>query len=107
MNQSESSKLVRRLVIGVWTFSLVSVALWLRLLIGQQPGSDMLLSAVTASAIAAGLSALLLGISVAVLRAPLSANIISSIVASLAICAWTGYWWWMIDRLFSGTGPWL
>jgi hypothetical protein len=107
MNKPESSKLVRRLVIGVWAFSVVSVALWLGIVIGQRPGNVMLFNAATASAIAAGLSALLLGISVAILRAPLSANIILTIVASLAVCAWTGYVWWMIDRLFSGTGPWL
>jgi len=107
MNKSESSKFVRRLVIGVWTFSVGSVVLWLWIMVGQPRENDMLFDAATASAIAAGLSALLLGISVAVLRAPLSANIISSIVVSLAVCAWTGYFWWVIDRLFSGTGPWL
>jgi hypothetical protein len=105
MNESKQSKLVRRLVIGVWTFSVVSVALWLRIVIGQPPDMDMLFYAATAFASVAGLCALLIGLSVAVVRAPLSANIISAFVASLAVCAWTGYVWWMIGRIFSGTWP--
>jgi len=105
MNKPEVSKLVQRLVIGIWTFLVVSVALWLRIVIEQAPDNDLLFQAATVSSIVAGLSALLLGISVAVLRAPLSVNIISTIVAGLAVCAWTGYVWWLIGRVFSGTWP--
>ena len=105
MSKSKPSRLVRRLVVGVWTFSVVSVVVWLWIVIGQSPGNDMLFNAATASAIVAGLSALTLGISVAVVRTPLSPNIILTFVAGLAVCAWTGYVWWMIYRIFSGTWP--
>lgn len=105
MNTSKPSKLVRRLVVGVWTFSVVSVVLWLWIVNEQSPGNDMLFAAATASASAAGMSALLLGISVAVARTPLSSKIILTFIVGLAVCAWTGYVWWLINRTFSGTWP--
>ena len=105
MNKSDPSQFVPRLVVGTWTFSFISAVLWLWILIGETLDNDMRLSAAIASAIASGLVALALGVLVAVVRIPLSPRIISTFVASLAVCAWTGYFMWLVDRAFSGTWP--
>ena len=105
MNKSDLSKFVSRLLIGVWPFLVLSAALWLWIVMGEPLDNDMRLAAATASAIVGGLAALVLGILVAVERTPLSPKIISTFLASLAVCAWTGYIWWLVDRAFSGTWP--
>lgn len=106
MNKLEPSKIIRRLEIGVRTFSVVSVTLWLLWFFARLDSpKELILNAATASAIVAGLTGLMLGISLAVVRAPLSAKTIATFVASLAVCAWTGYVWWLIDGIYSGTWP--
>ena len=105
MNKSHPSKIVPRLVIGVWPFLVTSAALWLWIVMDEPLENDMRPAAATASAIVGGLAALVLGILVAVERTPLSPKIISTFLASLAVCAWTGYIWWLVDRAFSGTWP--
>lgn len=105
MNKSDPLKFVPRLVIGIWPFLVISAALWLWFVMGEPIDNDMRPAAATASAVVVGLAALVLGILVAVERSPLSPKIISTFIASLAVCAWTGYVLWIIDRTFSGTWP--
>ena len=105
MNETDPSKFVPRLVIGIWPFLVISAALWLWFVMGEPIDNDIRPAAATASAIVCGLAAPALGILVAVERIPLSPKIISTFIASLAVCAWTGYIWWLVDRVFSGTWP--
>ena len=102
---SDPSNFVPRLVIGIWSFLVISAALWLWFAMGEPIDNDMRPAAAIASAIVGGLAALVLGILVAVERSPLSPKIISTFIASLVVCAWNGYVLWMIDRAFAGTWP--
>jgi len=94
-------------VVGVWTLSVVSAVFWLLLLNSEGRDIDGQFAVAIASGLGAGLAAISLGIALAVNRSRLSTLLILSMLAGLAICSWSAFWWWTFHNLLSGTGPFL